>query len=115
MGNKKFIYFVTLSSNVPFVLKDALERTSRNDKVMVFFDLDGARALDKRYLKKIDRTHGTDLSLLFKKAIESGIGLYGCQLNVLLADGMKLIEGVELAGVATFLDMAYDADAVLSY
>jgi predicted peroxiredoxin len=102
MTNKKFVYFVSLSSNVPYVLKK-------------FFDLDGARVLDKRYFKKMTRTYGGDLSLLFKLALNAGIKLYGCQMNVLIADGLELIDGAELAGVVTFLEAAYQADAVLSY
>lgn len=102
MANKKMIYFISLSSNVPYVLKQALKMKEENNEVSLFFDLDGARVLDKRYLKSMERTHNLDLVSLFKKAAESGIPLYGCQMNVLIAGGLELIEGAELAGVATF-------------
>ncbi|WP_017379388.1 DsrE/DsrF/DrsH-like family protein [Paenisporosarcina sp. TG-14] len=115
MANKKFIYFVSLSSNATYVLKQSLEMVKQHNEVVLFFDLDGARVLDQRYLKKLDRTHGTDLALLLKLALESGIKLYGCQMNVLIADGLELVDGAELAGVVTFLELAYTADAVLSY
>ncbi|WP_409252659.1 DsrE/DsrF/DrsH-like family protein [Bacillus sp. SCS-153A] len=115
MANKKFVYFVSLSSNVPYVLKKAMEMVEQKNDVDIFFDLDGAHVLDKRYLKKMSRTHGVDLSSLLNKALQAGIHLYGCQMNVLIADGLELIEGAELAGVVTFLDRAYQADAVLSY
>ena len=115
MLNKKYVYFVSLSSNVPYVLKKAIEMVTLKNQVAIFFDLDGAHVLDKRYLKNINRTHGVDLSLLLQTALEAGIKLYGCQMNVLIADGMELIEGAELAGVVTFLEQAYQADAVLSY
>lgn len=115
MTNKKFVYFVSLSSNVPYVLKKAIEMVESKNQVDIFFDLDGARVLDKRYLKNMNRTHGVDLSLLFYTALHLGIKLYGCQMNVLIADGLELIEGAELAGVVTFLEQAYQADAVLSY
>jgi predicted peroxiredoxin len=36
-------------------------------------------------------------------------------MNILIADGLQLIEGAELAGVVTFLELAYSADAVISY
>ncbi|MBS4193712.1 MULTISPECIES: DsrE/DsrF/DrsH-like family protein [Bacillaceae] len=115
MTNKKYIYFVSLSSNVPYVLKKSIEMVNPKNEVTIFFDLDGARVLDKRYLKKVTRTHGVDLVSLFKIALEAGIKLYGCQMNVLIADGLELIDGAELAGVVTFLEAAYQADAVLSY
>ncbi|AND43055.1 MULTISPECIES: DsrE/DsrF/DrsH-like family protein [Bacillaceae] len=115
MTNKKFVYFVSLSSNVPYVLKKSIEMVEQKNEVAIFFDLDGARVLDKRYLKRMTRTHGVDLSLLFNLALNAGIKLYGCQMNVLIADGLELIEGAELAGVVTFLETAYQADAVLSF
>ncbi|MBT2687314.1 DsrE family protein [Bacillus sp. ISL-47] len=115
MANKKIVYFVSLSSNVPFVLKEALNFAENDHDISIFFDLDGARVLDKRYVKIVERTHDADIAALIQKAINKGIHLYGCQMNVLIADGLELVEGAETAGVATFLDIAYSADAVLSY
>ena len=115
MASKKFVYFVSLSSNVPYVLKKALSNVEEENEVSIFFDLDGARVLDKRYLKIMERTHNIDLQSLMQQALDKGIKFFGCQMNVLIADGLELIEGAELSGVATFLDTAYKADAVLSY
>ncbi|BCB05407.1 DsrE/DsrF/DrsH-like family protein [Bacillus sp. KH172YL63] len=115
MANKKFVYFVSLSSNAHHVLKESIRKTDQHDEVAVFFDLDGAHVLDKNYLKTISRTHGTDLAALLAASLANGVKLYGCQMNVLIADGLELIEGAELAGVVTFLEYAYEADAVLSY
>jgi len=115
MTTKKVVYFVSLSSNVPHVLKEALEKADEKNEVKIFFDLDGARALDQRYLNQLNRTHGTDLEALLKTALASGVKLYGCQMNVMIADGLVLVDGVEVAGVATFLETAYQADDVLSY
>jgi predicted peroxiredoxin len=115
LANKKFVYFVSLSSNVPYVLKQALKNTEQEDEAAIFFDLDGARVLDKRYLKIMERTHNIDLQNLMQKALKRGVKFFGCQMNVLIADGLELVEGAELSGVATFLETAYEADAVLSY
>jgi predicted peroxiredoxin len=115
LANKKFVYFVSLSSNVPYVLKQALQNAEQDDKAAIFFDLDGARVLDKRYLKIMERTHNIDLQDLMQKALDMGVKFFGCQMNVLIADGLELVEGAELSGVATFLETAYEADAVLSY
>ncbi|WP_245917468.1 DsrE/DsrF/DrsH-like family protein [Bacillus canaveralius] len=88
---------------------------NQQNEVAIFFDLDGARVLDQRYLKKMERTHSTELPALLHSALNAGIPLYGCQMNVLMADGLELVDGAELAGVVTFLELAYKADAVLSY
>lgn len=115
MANNNYVYFVSLISNVPYVLNEALLKVGKGNTVSVFFDLDGARVLDKRYLKRMKGTSPLDLSKLVHDAINAGINLYGCQMNVLIAEGLELIEGAELAGVVTFLEIAYQADAVLSY
>ncbi|WP_286231579.1 DsrE/DsrF/DrsH-like family protein [Neobacillus mesonae] len=115
MMSKKFVYFVSLSSNVPFALKEALIKVKQNNEVAIFFDLDGAQIFDRRYLNKMDKIHGKELSLLLNSTINAGIKIFGCQMNVLMADGLELINGAELAGVATFLEIAYQADSVLSY
>ncbi|MGG5255287.1 DsrE/DsrF/DrsH-like family protein [Neobacillus sp. SM06] len=115
MAGKKVVYFVSLSSNVPFVLLEALKKVADQDEVAIFFDLDGARVLDKRYVGMMEQVRGMELANLLQAALGKGIKLYGCQMNVLIADGLELIEGAELAGVATFLKLAYQADSVLSY
>ena len=115
MANKKLVYFVSLSSNVPYVLKRALKNVEEKNEVSIFFDLDGARVLDKRYMKIMERTHNMDLQKLMQQSLDKGIKFFGCQMNVLIADGLELVDGAELSGVATFLETAYQADAVLSY
>lgn len=114
MEKRRVIFFVTLSANAASVLKQALDLAVDHD-VKIFFDLDGARVLDKRYLAVVKKTEARDLGGLLHSAVNCGIKLFGCQMNVMHASGMQCIEGVELAGVATFLDFAYDADAILSY
>lgn len=113
MKKKRIIYFVTLSRNAEIVLKQALDM-SNDHEVMIFFDLDGARILDPSYLKQQARQQIVDVTDLLHKSIKAGIRLFGCQMNVMNAGGMKMMDGVELAGVATFLDLSYDADAVPS-
>lgn len=114
LKKKRIMYFVTLSTNAPVVLKQALNLAADNE-VMIFFDLDGARVLGRQYLQELKKEQPDDLQELLNSALKAGVRLFGCQMNVMNAAGMQTIEGVELAGVATFLDLAYDADSVLSY
>lgn len=114
MKKKRIIYFVTLSTNASIVLRQAVDQSSDHE-VMIFFDLDGSRILDKRYLEQNRHKETMNVEHLIKSALLAGVRLYGCQMNVMYAAGMQCMDGVELAGVATFLDLAYDADAVLSY
>lgn len=114
MRKKRIIYFVTLSRNAGTVLKQALDLIPDHD-VMIFFDLDGAHVLNPDYLKQHSKMELVDVADLLRKSLKANIKLFGCQMNVMNAAGMKMMDGVELAGVATFLDLAYDADAVLSY
>jgi len=111
---KRIIYFVTLSSNASVVLRQAINESLSNE-VLIFFDLDGSRVLDKRYLLELKEKESDDLEFLLQSAIDSGVKLYGCQMNVMFKQGLDCIDNVELAGVATFLDLAYEADAILSY
>lgn len=114
MERKRTIFFVTKSENAPYVLQEAIEKSSEQE-VLIFFDLDGARVLDQRYARKIAREGKYDVLRLIEAALESGIKLFGCQMNVMTACDMECISGVKPAGVATFLNYAYEADAVLSY
>ncbi|MFC3846781.1 DsrE/DsrF/DrsH-like family protein [Paenibacillus sp. MAH-36] len=71
--------------------------------------------MDKRYLHELKEKEAIDFSDLLHKALDKGVKLYRCQMNIMFQNGLECIDGVELAVVATFLDLAYDADAVLSY
>lgn len=115
MSTKRTIFFVTKSENAPIVLQDAIQLAQENQEVMIFFDLDGARPLDLRYARKMAREGIYNILPLFDQAKKLGVKLYGCQMNVMSACGMQSIDGVEHVGVSTFLDLAYNAHAVLSY
>ncbi len=114
MTIKRVVYFVARSENVPSVLQEVLKR-SNVQAVSIFFDLDGTRALDERYVMQISLEKRIDLPKLFKQALDSGVKLYACQMNVMNMCELHCIEGVESAGVVTFLEHAYEADAVFSY
>ncbi|KYP81919.1 DsrE/DsrF/DrsH-like family protein [Ferroacidibacillus organovorans] len=114
MKTRHIVYFIARSERVPQVLKDALQRISTHE-IDLFFDLDGTHALDKRYANHLSKELGIDLLALFEQAIQAGIHLYACQMNVMNSCHLHCIDGVEPAGVVTFLECAYRADAVFSY
>lgn len=111
---KQVVYFIARSENVPFVLQEAIRRI-QSEKVFLFFDLDGTRALDERFAKQISQEQNVDLRLLFQQAVESNVKIYVCQMNVMESCQLHCAEGIESAGVVTFLEHGYQADAVFSY
>ncbi len=111
MEKNRWVYFVTRSENCLRVFQKALERVG-DSEVMIFFDLDGTRCLDKNCLS--DRQE-PELQHSIEEAVEKGIRLFGCQLNVMGIDEERLVKGAVSAGVATFLEYSYEAKAVFSY
>lgn len=115
MSKRRTVYFISISENAPVVLQEAVLLAKEGQEVMIFFDLDGSRVLDQRYAGKMKREGIYDILSLFDEAKSLDVKLYGCQMNVMIACGMQCIDGIEHVGVSTFLDLAYDADAVFSY
>ena len=60
MANKKFIYFVSLSSNAAYVIKQSLEMAKQQHEVAIFFDHDGERILDQQYFNNRNSAHDLD-------------------------------------------------------
>lgn len=114
--SKSVLYFVVRSGEVPYVLREALRRASLNQRVFVYFDLDGARALDSTYMHHLSQVKQVDtLNLLTQCMASSLIHMYVCQMNVMQACELHSLEGLESAGVVTFLEHAYMCDAVFSF
>ncbi|KUO95512.1 DsrE/DsrF/DrsH-like family protein [Ferroacidibacillus organovorans] len=114
MKTGHIVYFIARSERVPHVLKDALRRSTTYE-IDLFFDLDGTHALDTRYADQLSKELEINLAALFEQVIQAGIHLYACQMNVMNSCHLHCIDGVEPAGVVTFLECAYRADAVFSY
>ncbi|WP_245680578.1 DsrE/DsrF/DrsH-like family protein [Bacillus marinisedimentorum] len=102
---------MTRSENCLRVFQKAVERADGSE-VMIFFDLDGARCLDEKWLSARQEPV---LQSYIEQAVAKGVRLFGCQLNVMGIDENRLITGAVSAGVATFLEYAYEAKAVFSY
>lgn len=115
MDTKQIVYFIARSENVPRVLQESIDRVGEGQKVTIFFDLDGTRALDEHYAKQISLNQNVNLPGLFKKAVEADIKMYVCQMNVMESCQLHCAARVESAGVVTFLEYGYQADAIFSY
>ncbi|MFX4303503.1 DsrE/DsrF/DrsH-like family protein [Alicyclobacillus tolerans] len=111
---KKVVYFVARSENVPHVLQEALFR-SPTQNVTIFFDLDGARALDEHYARLISQEKKINLFQLLQQARDAGIEMFVCQMNVMESCQIHCLDGIASAGVVTFLEYSYEADAIFSY
>ena len=66
----------------------------------------------KRWMKK---AHVAPYSELLKEALDAGVRLIGCQMtmDVMGIKKEQLVDGIEIAGAATFLEFAKDADISL--
>jgi hypothetical protein len=85
--------------------------------VSMYFTIGGARLLKKGVAETVQREHGgKTVGEWLHEAVELGVRMYVCtdsmELNDVALD--DLLEGVELAGIATMLAMADEARIVLT-
>ncbi len=91
----------------PFIL--ALGAKAMEMDAVLFFTMSGLRALVKGEADKIE-LGGKNLGDMLRQAMDMGVRLIACSTALELA-GIKeedLLEGVEVAGVATYLSEAAD-------
>jgi peroxiredoxin family protein len=112
------------------VLNIATAAAALEAEVAVFFTFDGRSIIHKdaaslltlgpgkEHLKENFAKAGVPtVSELIDTAKESGVKLIACQMtmDVMGLDRSHFIDGVDVAGAATFLDFAFDADVTLNF
>jgi hypothetical protein len=87
--------------------------------VMVWFTMDGTNQLKKGAAEKVqlDPTSDVTLKTMLEQTQESGVKLRVCQQSMALWN-MKsedLIDGVEILGATSIIDLALEADHVMYF
>ncbi len=87
--------------------------------VMVWFTMNGTNQLKKGEAEKVqlDPTSDVTLKTLLDQALEAGVKLRVCQQSMDLWNMTKedLIEGVEILGATSIIDLALNADHVMYF
>jgi len=85
--------------------------------VRMYFTIGGARLLKRGVAETVQRQHGgKNVGEWLHDALDLGVKMYVCTDSMELNDVTRedLLEGVELAGIATMLAMADEARIVLT-
>ncbi len=87
--------------------------------VMVWFTMNGTNQLKKGEAEKVqlDPTSDVTLKTLLDQALEAGVKLRVCQQSMDLWNMTKddLIDGVEILGATSIIDLALSADHVMYF
>lgn len=87
--------------------------------VMVWFTMDGTNQLRKGAAEKVqlDPTSNVTLKTMLEQAQDAGVKLRVCQQSMALWDMSKedLIDGVEILGATSIIDLALEADHVMYF
>lgn len=97
----------------------AMAAASMDMDVMVWFTMDGTSQLKKGAAEQVKLDPKSDVTLrtMLERAREEGVKLYVCQQSLGLF-GMTeadLIEGIEMMGAATIIDLSLSADLVMYF
>jgi predicted peroxiredoxin len=87
--------------------------------VMVWFTMDGTNQLKKGAAEKVqlDPTSDVTLKTMLEQAMDAGVKLRVCQQSMALWDMSEddLIDGVEILGATSIIDLALEADHVMYF
>ena len=97
----------------------AMAAASMDMDVMVWFTMDGTSQLKKGAAEKVqlDPTSSVTLRTMLERTKEEGVRLYVCQQSMTLFQMTEenLLDGVEIMGAATIIELTLDADVVMYF
>jgi len=87
--------------------------------VTIWFTMEGVSQVRRGEAEKIELVKGSGVTLKtwLDRCIEEGVKLYACH-QAMEVEGMEkedLIDGCEMAGAASAIDMIFDADRVMYF
>ncbi len=97
----------------------AMAAAAMEMEVMVWFTMNGTNQLKKGEAEKVELKPGSGVTLktLLDQAQEAGVKLRVCQQSMDLWDmtGDDLIDGVEILGATSIIDLALENDHVMYF
>jgi uncharacterized protein len=97
----------------------AMAAASMDMEVLVWFTMDGTSQLKKGAAEKIKLDPKSDVTLktMLERTKEEGVKLYVCQQSMTLFDMTEkdLLDGVDVMGAATIIDLTLGADVVMYF
>lgn len=97
----------------------AMAATAMEMEAMVWFTMDGTSQLKRGAAEKVqlDPTSDVTLKTMLEQAMEAEVKLAVCQQSMALFDMTKsdLIDGVEILGATSIIDLALRADHVMYF
>ena len=97
----------------------AMAATAMEMEALVWFTMDGTSQLKKGAAEKIKLDPKSDVTLktMLEQAMEAEVKLAVCQQSMALFDMGKgdLIDGVEILGATSIIDLALQADHVMYF
>lgn len=97
----------------------AMAAAAMEMEVMVWFTMDGTNQLKKGEAEKVqlDPTSDVTLKTMLEQAMDTEVKLRVCQQSMALWDMTEddLIDGVEILGATSIIDLALEADHVMYY
>lgn len=97
----------------------AMAAASMDMEVLVWFTMDGTSQLKKGAAEKVKLDPKSDVTLktMLERTKEEGVKLYVCQQSMTLFDMTEgdLLDGVEIMGAATIIDLTLGADVVMYF
>jgi uncharacterized protein len=97
----------------------AMAAAAMEMEALVWFTMDGTSQLKKGAAEKVklDPTSDVTLKTMLEQALEAEVKLAVCQQSMALFDMTKadLIDGVEILGATSIIDLALQADHVMYF
>ena len=97
----------------------AMAAASMDMEVLVWFTMDGTSQLKKGAADnvKLDPKSDVTLKTMLERTKDEGVKLYVCQQSMTLFDMTEadLLDGVEIMGAATIIDLTLGADVVMYF
>lgn len=97
----------------------AMAAAAMEIETMVWFTMDGTNQLKKGAAEKVqlDPTSDVTLKTMLQQAMDSEVKLRVCQQSMALWDMSKedLIDGVEILGATSIIDLALNSDHVMYF